>query len=463
MASTVRCFVDCTETLCSGKNNGIQRTVRSIISRRALILRVYGVDVIPVVALNGTFYHGYNAEHDKRVYARLLSSFFGAVRNLVDKVFYGKKVNIDAENRISSAHASHTDSASSSRTAATMATGYHEAHLRLIELCRKVLPYLFRVAFYLDNAFDEFLEADINSDDIIFYPDAFWYRSTYLTFTRYPAIRILLLHDIIPITMPDACDAVYSTMFKNSLTGVIKNVEGIIAISRSELATIKSFFTNTEMSKHVLFDYNYWGANFHISEPASDPIRRNIVEVFSGTPTFIMVGTLEPRKNHKFVLDAFERFWHEGGKASLCIIGQVGWNGSSLKERIDKHDLLGSQLFFFQDINDAELAYSYEHCAGVVFASLAEGFGLPLVEAMWYGRPVLASDIAVFHEIGGSYPLFFRPDDIGSLVMQIANCIRAEQGKMPPAQWLTWDQSVENLFGKVIKMSETVIGQRQYR
>ncbi len=110
-------------------------------------------------------------------------------------------------------------------------------------------------------------------------------------------------------------------------------------------------------------------------------------------------------------------------------------------------------MFRFENVTDSELAYGYQHCAALVFASRSEGFGLPLVQAMWYGRPVIASDIPVFREIGGDYPRYFDLEDVQELVQQLHATLRsAEQPK--PKKWLTWDQSVINLFQKIASMAE---------
>ena len=158
--------------------------------------------------------------------------------------------------------------------------------------------------------------------------DAFWYRSTYLSFTRYKVVKVLLLHDIIPVTMPEACDPVYAVSFRRTLAGVLDNVDGIISISMSELSKIRSFLAANGLGESILFDYNYWGANFATAATDSAKVNPHILEIFTGRPIFVMVGTLEPRKNHAFVLKAFEHYWRQGGEASLCIIGRVSMHCS---------------------------------------------------------------------------------------------------------------------------------------
>jgi len=451
----VNCYIDCTETVCSGNNTGIQRVVRNIISRHALISSESTVTAIPVVALNGKFYR-YKVDDDRRTCSRVLGKVLGSLRNLLDRVWYGRKVNVDSLPY----HPSHAPECSGDDTwEETEVSGFGEnnrIHLRIILFCRKIIPWFFRCAFYLDNALEEFAEADIAPDDIIFYPDAFWHRCTFQTFTRYTAIKIVLLHDIIPITMPQVCDAVYTILFRNNLMPVLENVKGIFSVSQSELANIRGYLTANGSARDLLYDSFYPGGDFSTATSDPDQVDPRLVAAFSGGRTFVMVGTIEPRKNHAFVLDAFERFWQEGGCASLCIIGGASQLCADVMVRIDNHHFSGSRLFCFQNVNDAGVAYSYENCAGVIFASRAEGFGLPLVEAMWSGRPVLASDIAVFREIGGNYPHFFSPVNVQSLVDCIQTFMASQAEKCQPGQWLSWDESVLALFGKIVRMSNSI-------
>ena len=178
---------------------------------------------------------------------------------------------------------------------------------------------------------------------------------------------------------------------------------------------------------------------------------------------FLMVGTLEPRKNHAYVLDAFEELWRCGENISLCIIGKVGWKCSDIIDRIYTHGQFGKSLFYFYDAVDEELAFCYENCEAVIFASVTEGFGLPLVEAMSFGRSVLVSDIPVFREIGENYPVYFPLFNIEILVETLYNFSHGVFKKPQPKAWISWDESVIDLFGKVLKLAKKSNQRLKYR
>jgi glycosyltransferase involved in cell wall biosynthesis len=121
----------------------------------------------------------------------------------------------------------------------------------------------------------------------------------------------------------------------------------------------------------------------------------------------LMVGTLEPRKGHAEVLAAFDLLWLSGSSETLVLIGRLGWHVDALRELILTHPEHGARLLWFDDVEDPELMQFYEACTGVIIASHGEGFGLPLIEALGCGKPVLARDLPVFREHEGKGVHFF--------------------------------------------------------
>ena len=143
-------------------------------------------------------------------------------------------------------------------------------------------------------------------------------------------------------------------------------------------------------------------------------------------PFVMMVGTLEPRKGHADVVQAFDVLWRAGCRFRLVIIGRLGWRVDDLRLMIESHSEFGRRLFWYDDIDDATLMSAYRACEGVIVASRAEGFGLPLIEALGYGRPVLARDLPVFrpHEpLGVRY--FPANADAETLAAEIRRWLRA--------------------------------------
>lgn len=128
------------------------------------------------------------------------------------------------------------------------------------------------------------------------------------------------------------------------------------------------------------------------------PVRFDTAQPFS-----LMVGTLEPRKGHADVLAAFHELWRQGSEERLVLVGRMGWKTEDIRDAIRTHPEHGSKLLWFDDVEDLELERIYQACQGVIIGSHAEGFGLPLIEALGHGKPVLARDLPIFriHEHSG--------------------------------------------------------------
>lgn len=182
-------------------------------------------------------------------------------------------------------------------------------------------------------------------------------------------------------------------------------------------------------------------------------VSEEIKDIASGK-YILMVGTIEPRKNHSLVIDALEN-----GLADIDVkvifAGRFGWNVADLEKRIKFHPLYNKKLFFIERPDDNTVDYLYKNATFVAFPTFNEGFGLPLVEAICHGTPVIASDIAVLREIGGDYVDYFDPESCESFVKTAKRLLCDERyyiekkSKLTNYVPFTWDQSAD-LFAKAI-------------
>lgn len=172
-----------------------------------------------------------------------------------------------------------------------------------------------------------------------------------------------------------------------------------------------------------------------------------------GGPTGLMVGTLSPRKNHVFALEACEQIWRSGGEARLAIVGGVGWDSEELVQRLRQHPELGRRLFWLERVGDRELAHCYRRAAALVTPSLAEGFNLPIVEALHQGCPVWASDLPVHREVGGRLARYFPLDDVGGLVALWRRAASGDNPRPRDFHWPDWSQSSQLLLRQVVALA----------
>ncbi|MFM0044177.1 glycosyltransferase family 4 protein [Paraburkholderia sediminicola] len=180
-----------------------------------------------------------------------------------------------------------------------------------------------------------------------------------------------------------------------------------------------------------------------------DRLELDYANLSHGRRNILMVGTIEPRKGHGQVLDAFDVLWRKDAESKLVIAGKPGWHVESFIERLNNHPEAGKRLLWLPDINDVQLARLYAKLDGLVMASEAEGFGLPLVEAAQYGMPLFVRDIPVFREVAGEHAAYFSAQSGDELAPQLAQWLDwLDSGTAPASQAimpLTWSESAGQL------------------
>jgi hypothetical protein len=173
-----------------------------------------------------------------------------------------------------------------------------------------------------------------------------------------------------------------------------------------------------------------------------------------GRPTFLMVGTIEPRKGHTQALSAFELLWAEGIDVNLVIIGKAGWHMEETIARLRGHAEAGLHLHWLERADDTTLVSMYHGSSALLAPSEGEGFGLPLIEAAQYGLPILARDILIFREVAGSHASYFSGLSARALADAVRHWLDLDAaGSAPPSSgmpWLSWRASSRQLVKVVI-------------
>lgn len=133
-------------------------------------------------------------------------------------------------------------------------------------------------------------------------------------------------------------------------------------------------------------------------------------------PTFVILGTIEPRKNHRMLLEIWRELVADaaGPVPMLHIVGRRGWDIDDVVALLDAADDLAPYVVEESDLDDEAVRERLLGATALLFPSRAEGFGLPLVEAAALGVPVIASDLPVFHELVGDAITFLPADDRGA-------------------------------------------------
>jgi glycosyltransferase involved in cell wall biosynthesis len=275
--------------------------------------------------------------------------------------------------------------------------------------------------------------------------------------------------DLLPVRMPEVFPAGASEHHAEWLRR-ISRFDGAICISKTvaeEFASWRSrAMSQTADQRPFRIGWFHLGADLENSAGASE-IEKDTgsqLDHLSRCHTFLMVGTIEPRKGHLQVLEAFDQLWNSGVEVNLVIVGREGWVQLPASERlqiakttraIKEHPELDKHLFWLEDAGDERLEQLYSASSCLIAASYGEGFGLPLIEAAQHHLPILARDIPVFREVAGSHACFFDGESADSLAEAIRDWLRLFGEQAHPTSdtmpWLTWRESARQVMEFLIK------------
>lgn len=267
-----------------------------------------------------------------------------------------------------------------------------------------------------------------------------------------------VVYDLLPVGMPGCFPPEIRKDFLKWLP-VVAESHGAFCISRAVAGELANWVKENGPDRNSLLriDWFHLGSDgvalkrTRVSAPGED----EIIPLLRSRPSFLMVGTVEPRKGHSQGLEAFNQLWGSGEEVSLVIVGRQGWMVDSLAETLRSHPEKGKRLFWLEGIGDAFLEKVYDASICLLALSEGEGFGLPLVEAAWHKLPIIARDIPVFREIAGEHAMYFSARDGRSLGECIRKWMELQKADVHPRSddmpRLTWQESARQLLGKILQ------------
>ncbi|WP_072620723.1 glycosyltransferase family 4 protein [Spirulina major] len=262
-----------------------------------------------------------------------------------------------------------------------------------------------------------------------------------------------IVYDILLIRHPEWWPPGADNLLRHWLVTVAEIATGLICISKAVADDVTDWLQHESSFPHPLpkITHFHLGADIENSVPTTGlPNNANtVLTLLKQRPSFLMVGTLEPRKGHQQALDAFNLLWQDNLDINLVIVGKEGWLVESLIHQINTHPKLHQNLFWLQSISDEYLEKIYESSTALLAASYGEGFGLPLIEAARRNLPIIARDIPVFREIAGQSIHYFHanhPQDFSQLLQAWLRLDESQKIISQKIIWLTWSQSSNQLF-----------------
>ena len=414
-----RILIDCTETTLSGLSTGVQRVVRNIVDRSDLMAQYTGVPCLPVIAIGEKFYplSSFPSLREARVLQSGIlesgKSLYHFIDSFLSRIFFQRIPEDLKEDRLKK-------------------KGIFRLSLRgwVKKEGRNAVLRLSNCSLMVREG----TPVNPGRRDLLLMPDMFWGLPDPLraarAFWKKGGAIVPVIHDLIPVHFPQYSHEGTAYEFRKTLPEIVGIAIGILTVSKSMQKEIEDYLSKLFPERSLPTECFYLGADMLKNNRRVESVRVEIRSFSSGDDLYLMVGTIQPHKGYQVVLQAFERMWGSGFTGKLCIVGRVGGNGYDLMKSLRASRWYGEKLIVYHNANDSELDHLYRYTKGLIMASYAEGFGLPLVEAMEYGVPVVASDLPVFREVGGDYPDYFITGSSGSLM----NVIKEREKKGGPKE-----------------------------
>lgn len=426
-----RILFDATNSMSTTLNTGIQRVVRSVIREASKLNAI--AECVPVVFKNGDFYD-----------ARPRQSQF--------------------QKRLKRSEATKSFCRSAGSLCSRVHPSFDSIPTRGLERLRKMF-YPATLGRSANTLYWKTVGEKIqfSERDILITLDASWMYPIWpaLVEAQRKGCKIgSMIHDLIPIRYPQFVGQAHLSTFQNWMDQAVEHADFFLANSQTTRADVQDYVRETGRRSvdDRLFGSFRLGADFSKAK-ATSRCRRELFDALHGEQgccPYLIVGTVEPRKNHDYLLDAFEMVWRKNPGVRLCIAGAIGWKCDAMVDRIRCHPRFGKSLFMFNDLSDAELRYCYRHTKALVFPSIVEGFGLPIVEALHFGLRVLASNTPIHREVGGEFCRYFDLSNAASLAAMIDT---AESQGIPPVRnvaefkTVTWSESCRELIERIMELA----------
>lgn len=265
-----------------------------------------------------------------------------------------------------------------------------------------------------------------------------------------------MLHDLFPLTIPQMCQASTVAGYAGWFRQMVLGVDFFITNSAATTRALQKYLQESGPASACRLP----AGNFRLGAELRRPVARSSPDSLPPLSGFVVlaVGTIEPRKNYQVILDAFDLLCDKHD-VSLVIVGRPGWSSEDMLGRLAGHPQKGSRLLHLSDADDGALAACYQRADALVCASWAEGFGLPIVEGLCHGAPVLASDIDVFREVGGDACRYFAPDRPDALALELEQVLEQWQKGISVRQKgafdlaISWQDSAAQFRDEVLRLA----------
>jgi glycosyltransferase involved in cell wall biosynthesis len=217
---------------------------------------------------------------------------------------------------------------------------------------------------------------------------------------------VLTVHDFVSHRFPETMKKSVLWVNRLFLKRSLETADRILCVSYFTFRELRNFYPEVPIERVRVTPLGFFGKSKNIEDM---PPRENFL---------FFPGSTEPRKNLKNLLLALEILARKGMKISLYLSGPVGWKNKKFEALLSRSPVKDS-VHLLGFVDDDKLSELYRECRSLIFPSVYEGFGLPVLEAIAFGTPVLTSKNSVMEEIAENYASYFDPNSPESIAETI--------------------------------------------
>ena len=274
-----------------------------------------------------------------------------------------------------------------------------------------------------------------------------------------------MIYDVIPLAMPRLFAWSWVRKFRRYVRDAISSADVVLTNSQFSVGDIQKFFPALEFKtpiRIVKLPHEFLGVEDVLAEfaaPHTKQLNQSLkptgAEALRSLHYVLVVGSLEARKNQQAVMAAWNLLYAKYGEKlpKLVLVGSITSHNWFYKRRMRKGIEANPKILHLKGVNDEGLRWLYRNCLFSLFPSNYEGWGLPIGESLWCGRPVLSGTSTSLPEVGGDLVTYADPNDQPAFIAAIEKMLfdgdyLAQQiSKISGAKLRSWNDVITVLAG----------------
>lgn len=262
---------------------------------------------------------------------------------------------------------------------------------------------------------------------------------------------LAVVHDLLPLYMPELFTFSHRLRFK-ILTSLCRHqAHELIAVSNATKQDIIKYMRFPSARIHVVYE----GADSEFNTKRAPALIDQTMQKYKiDAPYILCLSTVEPRKNMLRTIKAYEAYMQETPvSCKLVIVGGSGWNNGEIYDYVNQNSDLKSHVIFTGYVSDQEVKHIYANATLFIYASLCEGFGLPILEAMQSGIPVITSNVSSMPEVAGDACYLVNPLETEEIKQAIKALMSSPQKReeltkkgLERARKFSWEKCAKEIY-----------------